>query len=83
MPLVPQVEPIFIRNPQIINNTDTSPAGGGIAFNQYVVPSWNLVGRPKKARIGTVGFNLETNCLEFWSGIRWYVLPMKKVNVIK
>jgi len=44
-----------------------------------LIPSWNSLGRPKHPKIGNVGFNLETNNLEFWNGSLWYTLPMKQI----
>jgi hypothetical protein len=45
------------------------------------IPTWNTLGRPKKVKIATIGFNLETNKLEIWSGTKWLSLPMKKIEV--
>lgn len=37
---------------------------------------WNNNTRPKNARRGTIGFNVETQSLEYWSGAYWFVAPM-------
>jgi len=44
------------------------------------IPSWNTTGRPKKAKKGTFGFNVESKKLEFWNGTSWLGLPMKKIS---
>lgn len=36
------------------------------------VPTWDSESRPKKAGAGTLGFNTETNTLEYWSGTDWF-----------
>jgi len=43
------------------------------------IPSWNTAGRPKKPKRGTFGFNLQTRNLDYWNGLKWLKLPMKKV----
>lgn len=35
------------------------------------IPTWNTAGRPKNVKAGTIGFNIETRCLEFWDGDIW------------
>jgi hypothetical protein len=42
------------------------------------IPYWNTPGRPKKPVAGTLGFNLQTNSLEYWNGSYWLKLSMKK-----
>ena len=37
---------------------------------------WDTAGRPKKARKGTIGFNLQTGNLEFYDGTDWFMAPM-------
>jgi hypothetical protein len=51
-----------------------------IANAKQRIPSWNTAGRPKKPRIGTIGFNFRTNNLEYWNGTRWLLLHMIKLN---
>lgn len=36
-----------------------------------VISSWDTNGRPKKPKKGTLGFNNETNSLEYWDGETW------------
>jgi len=36
------------------------------------IASWNTEDRPKKAKAGTIGFNLQTNNLEYWDGSQWF-----------
>lgn len=35
------------------------------------VATWDTNGRPKNARRGTLGFNTETNSLEYFNGSHW------------
>jgi hypothetical protein len=48
-------------------------------FSQQIIPSWNTAGRPKNAKVGTLGFNFQTKSLEYWNGNEWLKLPMKKI----
>ncbi len=40
------------------------------------IASWDTVGRPKKAKKGTFGFNFQTNNLEYWNGTVWLTAAM-------
>lgn len=40
------------------------------------IASWNTAGRPKKAKIGTIGFNTQAKKLEFFDGKTWYAASM-------
>lgn len=40
------------------------------------IPTWDTNDRPKKPKQGTIGFNSETNELEFWNGSGWYAAEM-------
>ena len=51
-----------------------------MAFGQRRIPSWNTSGRPKNPKVGTLGFNMETDNLEFWNGSLWLKLPMEKIE---
>jgi len=42
------------------------------------IASWNTDERPKKAKRGTFGFNIQTQRLEYWSGADWYAAEMKE-----
>ena len=42
------------------------------------IASWNTAGRPKKAKMGTLGFNFQTNNLEYWDGNVWLAAPMSE-----
>lgn len=42
------------------------------------IASWNTAGRPKKPKLGTFGFNIQTNHLEYWNGTVWLAAPMSK-----
>ena len=77
-PSISSEEPIFYRNPAFIfrniANRETY-----LSSHQNIIPSWNALGRPKKQRPGTLGFNIQTNNLEIWNGKYWFKLSMKKV----
>jgi hypothetical protein len=42
------------------------------------VVSWDTSSRPKKAKMGTFGFNTQTNNLEYWNGSYWMAAMMGK-----
>ena len=68
--------PVFRRNSLVIMDN----IGGANAYQR--IPEWNISGRPANPRIGTFGFNIQMNCLEYWDGSRWLKLPMKKIENI-
>jgi len=37
---------------------------------------WNNSTRPKNVKEGTLGFNLQTNSLEYWNGVHWLEAQM-------
>lgn len=39
----------------------------------------NASDRPKNAKRGTFGYNMETNSLEYWDGTFWFAASMQKV----
>lgn len=43
------------------------------------IATWNKKTRPKKPKEGTIGFNIETNNLEYWNGTFWLESLMQKV----
>jgi hypothetical protein len=53
--------------------------GASTTFSQNRIPAWNTPGRPEKAKLGTMGFNIQTESLEYWDGKNWLKLPMKKI----
>jgi len=59
--------------------TEGASIGTSLGGTQQRIPSWNTAGRPKKAKVGTIGFNFLTSKLECWDGIRWRTLSMKKI----
>jgi hypothetical protein len=71
-------KPEFQKNHQVIKSTSSNNIYPGTGRN--TIPSWNVFGRPKKAKIGTIGYNTQTNCLEIWNGSTWFKLPMKKIT---
>lgn len=40
------------------------------------ITAWNTRNRPKKAKAGTFGFNIQTNNLEYWNGSYWLEASM-------
>lgn len=40
------------------------------------IASWNNKSKPKKPNRGTLGFNVDTNHLEYWDGSSWFVAKM-------
>ena len=40
------------------------------------IASWTNIKRPKKAKRGTLGFNTDTNSLEYWDGQSWFAAPL-------
>jgi len=50
--------------------------GLSLPVGQPTISCWNTGGRPKKPVKGTIGFNTQTNSLEFWNGTSWYTAPL-------
>jgi hypothetical protein len=42
------------------------------------IATWKTAERPKQAKRGTFGFNIETNNLEYWDGSNWLASPMSE-----
>ena len=42
------------------------------------IASWDTSGRPDKAKRGTIGFNFQTNSLEYWDGAVWFKAQMSE-----
>lgn len=42
------------------------------------ITTWKTYERPKKAKRGTLGFNLETKSLEYCNGTDWFGAQMGK-----
>jgi hypothetical protein len=42
------------------------------------IASWRTEERPKKVKQGILGFNLQTNSLEYYDGSNWYAASMGK-----
>jgi hypothetical protein len=43
------------------------------------IASWNTDKRPRKAKRGTFGFNVETQSLEYWDGSAWFTVAMGEI----
>lgn len=52
--------------------------GVTLAMGLPTLGSWKTSSRPKNAKRGTFGFNLETTSLEYWDGREWYRVGMTK-----
>lgn len=53
--------------------------GLSMAFGLPTLASWENASRPKKPKNGTIGFNSETNSLEYWDGSDWYIAAMSVI----
>lgn len=42
------------------------------------IASWKTRERPKNAKQGILGFNLQTNSLEYYDGSNWYAAGMSR-----
>ena len=42
------------------------------------IVTWDTQSKPKKPKQGTIGFNIQTNNLEFWDGKSWFVASLSK-----
>ncbi|OGD72046.1 hypothetical protein A3A84_02635 [Candidatus Collierbacteria bacterium RIFCSPLOWO2_01_FULL_50_23] len=49
-----------------------------IMIDLLKIPTWANLDRPKKAKKGTLGFNSQTNSLEYWSGSVWFAAAMNE-----
>jgi hypothetical protein len=47
-----------------------------LSMGYLTIPTWDSLGRPKKAKRGTFGFNLQTHSLEYWDGSDWFTAVM-------
>lgn len=43
------------------------------------IMNWENKSRPQSTKVGTLGFNTQTNSLEYWDGTDWYAAKMGKV----
>ena len=50
--------------------------GLSIVVGLPTIASWRTADRPKKAKLGTFGLNLQTNNLEYWDGSNWLSAEM-------
>jgi hypothetical protein len=69
--------PLFHRNSLLVMENTF----GGSKNTYHRIPEWNISGRPANPRVGTIGFNLQMICLEYWDGTSWLRLPMKKIDI--
>lgn len=52
--------------------------GLSIMLGLPTIDSWDTAGRPKNAKMGTFGFNFQTNHLEYWDGSAWFQASMNE-----
>jgi hypothetical protein len=52
--------------------------GLSLRLGTPTISLWKTNDRPKKPRAGTLGFNTQTNSLEYWDGSRWLAAEMDK-----
>jgi len=52
--------------------------GISIMLGLLKIASWKTAERPKKVKKGTLGFNSQTNNLEYWDGTSWLAAPMSE-----
>jgi hypothetical protein len=60
------------------NNPFMYEVGGGLSImlGLPTIPSWKMRDRPKKPKTGSIGFNTQTNNLEYWDGKNWFGASM-------
>lgn len=63
------------------NNPYLIEIGQGLSFMAGLptIETWDTKNRPKNAKRGTFGFNLDTTSLEYWNGSDWYTAKMSEV----
>lgn len=52
--------------------------GLSLMLGMPAISTWKSEDRPRKAKRGTLGFNLQTNNLEYYDGESWYEASMTK-----
>jgi len=52
--------------------------GLSVMLGLPTIVSWKTNQRPSKAKRGTIGFNTQTNNLEYWNGSDWFSASMDK-----
>jgi len=54
--------------------------GGGMSLMTSImtITSWRTKDRPKKPKIGVLGYNKQTGNLEYYDGNYWYGAAMEK-----
>ena len=52
--------------------------GLSIMVGLPTIASWDTASRPKYAKPGTLGFNTQTNSLEYWDGTDWLTAPLSE-----
>lgn len=52
--------------------------GLSLMVGRPTITTWKTKERPKKAKPGTIGFNLDTKNLEYWDGESWFASRMNE-----
>jgi len=52
--------------------------GLSLMIGMPAISTWKSEERPNKAKRGTLGFNTQTNTLEYFNGSDWFEASMKK-----
>lgn len=53
--------------------------GLSLIIGMPTIASWKTQERPKKPKTGTLGFNNQTNNLEYWNGSYWLTAIMNEL----
>jgi len=53
--------------------------GLSLPLSNPTISHWTTIERPINPLKGTLGFNTETNFLEFWNGTTWLLAEMKEI----
>lgn len=71
-----------LNKPELSKNASTYlgiGSGLSVLIGLPRIPTWNTLGRPKQPKVGTIGLNTQTRCLEFWDGNIWIAMPMDRL----
>lgn len=72
-----------VGQPELSKNASTYleiGSGLSVLIGLPRIPTWNTAGRPKNPKAGTIGFNSQTQSLEFWEGNFWTAMPMDQIK---
>ncbi len=55
--------------------------GVSVLVGLPTIASWISNTRPQSPKTGTLGYNPETNSLEFWDGASWYTVQLRETKL--